>query len=116
MIQKVNKGRLHIPSLQTGFSRVRVDSPEIILLPICCLPEPEGPVMHLHVLTRFLSPGNSPWLMTKGELGFHFPQQGLSSDELKTLLIPPCIPPNPMPGRILLIFLANVGNNHTEKC
>ena len=116
MIQKVNKDGFHIPSLQTGFSRVRVDSPEIILLPICCLPEPEGPVMHLYVLTRFLPPGNSPWLMTKGELGFHFPQQGLSSDGLKTLLIPPCIPPNPMPGKILLIFLANVGNNHTEKC
>lgn len=72
--------------------------------------------MHFYVLTRLLSPNNSQWLMTKGELGFHFPQQGLSSAGLKTLLISPFIPPNLMPGKISLIFLTNVGNNYTEKC
>lgn len=42
MIQKVNKDRFQIPSLQTGFSRVRVDSPEIILLPLQALLYPRA--------------------------------------------------------------------------
>ena len=42
MIQKVNKDRFQIPSLQTGFSRVRVDTPEIILLPLQALLHPRA--------------------------------------------------------------------------
>lgn len=42
MIQKVNKDRFQIPSLQTGFSRVRVDSSEIILLPLQALLYPRA--------------------------------------------------------------------------